>query len=158
MSVYSLIIDHFVTDLTATVPKLAHVVVHRYAPQDASALMDDDAKHLAIWPLGERPAEVAGVFTMSGIDAAIDIQVLYWESAHGEAERGLVDEAAAGEMFELIDDVRARFLSNANRSAVGSYNTRWLDVTLGMGGTQGSSLVRWFIATVRANVPIPYSP
>jgi len=158
VSIYSDIVDHIVTDLTTTVPKLMDATVHKYAPQDASQLVADESVHIAVWPTGERPSETSQIFTLSAIDVAVDLQVLYWESAVGEAERGTPDEAAAAEMLELIDDVRARFLSNANRSSVGSYNTRWVDVTLGAGGTQGSSLVRWFVATIRANVPVSYTP
>ncbi len=158
MSIYSDLVDQIVTDLTTTVPKLMGATVHKYAPQDASALIADDSSHVAVWPVGETPSETSQIFTMSAIDVAVDLQVLYWESAFGEAERGTPDDAAAAEMFELIDDVRARFLSNANRASAGSYNTRWVNATLGTGGTQDSSLVRWFVASVRANVPVSYTP
>ncbi len=158
MSIYSDLVDQIVTDLTTTVPKLMSATVHKYAPQDASALIADESSHLAVWPVGETPSETSQIFTMSAIDVAVDLQVLYWESAIGEAERGMPDEEAAAEMLELIDDVRARFLSNANRIASGSYNTRWVNVTIGMGGAQDSSLVRWFVASIRANVPVSYTP
>ncbi len=157
MSYYSDIVDHIVSDLTNTVPGLFDASVHRYAPQDASALVNDGGAHLAVWPLGEGPSELNQVFTTGGINLAMDFNVLYWESADGEAERGLPDEAAAAALLDLIDDVRARFLSNANRAASGSFNTRWVSARIGAGGTQDSGLARWFVATVRANVPISYT-
>ena len=159
MSIYTDLCDDIVEELVNAVPTLQGVeYVHRYAPQDAQLLVNDGGRHIAVFPIGEGMSENVNMLTTKSVNLVIDFEVVYWEPAGVEPGRVQADEEAAAEMYEALDAVRLRFLDETNMARAGAWRIDWLGAEVGTGGTQDSSMVRWFRARVRSHVVLPLTP
>lgn len=126
--------------------------IHRYAPWDPEQLRAEvGERHLAVFPAAEAVDEATPLVTAPGGDMLLQMfRVLYWESASDEAERGIVDEAAAGDLIDLLESVRGRFYKTANTFLGEAELVSYLGASL----PDRSSSVRWFMLSIRARTSI----
>jgi hypothetical protein len=67
-------------------------------------------------------------------------QIAYWEDASDESSRGVADEQAAADLFDLFETVRARLYALENVNLGGTEHIRYV----GAATAERSGLVRWF--------------
>lgn len=166
MSIGSEITDYWVSDLTENVDGLADVQTHVYTSRSIESLLADGRKHLAVWPVDtgpqQRPApyDQQAIQTTGSLNTEYNFAVLYWEPS-SEAENTKADEDAAADLLQLADDMRARFLSQTNRSflvtGASVWRVDWAGTNVDTGGTQSSGLVRSIALGFTAQVSLDYT-
>jgi hypothetical protein len=153
-SSFRTVVDAIIEDLENNVPALRGVLVHRYAGWDPAQLIAEAGeRHLAVWPAPDRIDTSAPLTTDGGKLLVQLYQVLYWEDAGDESSRGVLDEEAAADLFELIEAIRARFFIRANVFLGG---TDYLEY-VGSTGAERSMAVRWFQITAMARTSLTLS-
>jgi hypothetical protein len=145
------VVTAIVDDLTTNVPALREVLVHRYASWDPGQLVvEAGERHLAVWPAPDR-IDTSAPLTTDGGKLLVQIyQIIYWEDAGDESSRGIADEEAAAELFDLIEAIRARFFVRSNVFLGG---TDYLEY-VGSTGAERSASVRWFVITLTARTSL----
>lgn len=159
MSIFKKLVDGVVEDLVANVPELAKCTVHRYSPQAMELMEADGFPHLAVFPTGDdatAPTSEIPFTTMSTM-VRHNLVIAYWEPSE-EGDEHQANEDAALALMDLAERCRARFLDEGNRAMPPAFLIRWTGSAFGVGGAQDSGLVRWWVATVEAFVPLSHTP
>lgn len=142
--------DAVISDLQGAVSALsaANATTHRYVPYNPEELqVSAGERHLAVWPMGE--AEVADPLANWTLELVAAYAVLVWEDASEESSRGVLDEDATKTFLQLHQDVRARFLLQANESIGGSELTRYVGTRF----PEALGSVRWFLVQLAVYTP-----
>ena len=152
MSDFAEVCDALIADLQESVPGCRDTIVHRYAPWDPEELVAKSGeKHLAVWPAPE--AENAEPLYIGGHMLRQRYAIAYWEYAADLTARGTSDEAAAADLLDLQNAVRARLYALENANLAGAMSLRY-SATL-LPSRQGTT--RWFVIVAQLDLPIEFT-
>ena len=139
--------DAVLSDLANNVQGLRGAIPHRLAPWDPEQLIAEAGeRHVAVFPVAESVDTSVPLTTDGGTGLISVYRVMYWEDASGESSRGIADEAAAEELYDLAEDIIDRFYERSNVFLGGTEFTQYVGMSL----PDRSSNVRWFQITVQA--------
>lgn len=127
MSDFVDICDEIATDLTASGRPLEGATVHKYAAWSPEHFEIDGARHVAVYPTGDRrPAEEqAGGHAIGYFQLDQYIEVLVWEPAPVPAERRVEDETQDKAFVNLQEAVRNRFLTASIQGVGGAWKCEY---------------------------------
>lgn len=159
MSSYADVVDAVVEDMRSNV--FAVVLpqnIWRYSPLLTDAVQNDDERHLGCWLVPDGAETIApltiGSFGGSGMGTQV-FSLVYWEPAtDDELEGQRIDPSKAQRLFELSDEVKARFYTTATLHLGGSFRVEYLGIAAwGLG--HGIRFMGW---TFSAQRPIDFTP
>jgi len=154
VSIYSELCDTILAEVIALVPALSGIQVHRYTPRSIENLVADGEPHIACWAAGEGGEETVP-HTTGNCLVRYSLGLAYWEPDE-EGDDHQASEDAAYALYEMLEDVRAIFMSDAFRTQQGG-RMDWVGAEVGIGGAQTGGLVRWWVAELVVWVPVPYT-
>ena len=137
--------------LTLNVNGLADATVYLLAPWNPAELIPDGQRHLAVWTTGE-DAETTEPLTLDSLNSVQEYRVLVWEDGGTESSRGVLDDQAASDFYQLHNDIRRMF--HPFRTFSGVWKVRYRGVRF----PERSSQVRWMELGVTVDAAIEFAP
>lgn len=145
--------DAWLDELTTTVPGLGSAQVHRYTVRSPERLEPDRYRHIAIWPDSDGLAETFAPLAIGGETSPslvrLNLHLLVWEPS-AEMDNQRADETGWGNFLDLVDEIRDRFVVNANKRLGGAMTTDWERVEY----PRSPGSVRWARISFSAQVPV----
>lgn len=146
--------DAVLADLTVNVPALRDARLHRYASWDPERFTAEQGeRHLGVWPSADQADTSFPLVTDGGSGLLQVYTIAYWEYAGDESARAVLDEAAAADLLNLIEAIRARLYVRANQFLGPSSGIRYVGAD--MPGRSGQ--VRWIQLALQVTTSIDLS-
>jgi len=114
MSIWSDVVDAWVTDLTTNVSGLSTAITHKYAPWSPELFYTEaDETHIAVWP--DLEAETADALLVDGSRMAEQTYAIaVWEDAMDTQGRLQEDATADAAWLTLAEGIRTRLMRAAS--------------------------------------------